>query len=83
MQILSLVFGILAIVGLLVGFVPCLGSLNWLNIPFAIVGAVLGLVAYNNAGPAQPRSTAKTAIILCALAAGLGLLRLILGGGIL
>ena len=83
MQTLSLVFGILAILGLLIGVVPCLGSLNWLNIPFAIVGAVLGLLAYNSAGPTQPRGTAKTAVVLCALAAGLGLLRLILGGGIL
>jgi hypothetical protein len=32
MQILSLVWGILAILGLGIAFIPCLGILNWLNI---------------------------------------------------
>ena len=45
MQILSLVWGILSILGLGIAFVPCLGSLNWMNIPFAIVGLIMSFVA--------------------------------------
>ena len=32
---ITLAWGILAICGMFIGFIPCLGSLNWLNIPFA------------------------------------------------
>lgn len=80
MQILSLVWGILAILGLGVAFVPCLGSLNWLNIPFAIVGLIIGIAA-----KAQPGNSgaAMAGIVLNAIAIGLGVLRLIVGGGIL
>ena len=50
MQILSLVWGILAILGLGIAFVPCLGSLNWLNIPFAVVGAIISYTARSQPG---------------------------------
>jgi hypothetical protein len=45
MQTLSLVWGILAILGMLVAFFPCLGSLNWLNIPFAVAGVIVSVIA--------------------------------------
>ena len=41
MQVFSLLWGIVAIIGMLIGFVPLLGALNWLNIPFAGVGIIL------------------------------------------
>ena len=55
MQILSLVWGILAILGLGVAFVPCLGSLNWLNIPFAVVGLIISIVAKSQSGDSGGR----------------------------
>jgi hypothetical protein len=82
MQILSLVWGILAILGLGVAFIPCLGSLNWLNIPFAVVGMVVGFIA-NSQAPGGRSGTATAGIILNLIAIGLGLLRLAIGGGIL
>jgi hypothetical protein len=81
MQILSLVWGILAILGLGIAFVPCLGSLNWLNIPFAVVGLILSFVAKSQV---PGRGGAATAgIVLNAIAIVLGVIRLALGGGIL
>lgn len=45
MQLVSLLWGILAISGMLVGFIPFLGALNWLNIPFAGVGVIVAALA--------------------------------------
>jgi hypothetical protein len=82
MQTLSLIWGILAMLGLLVAFFPCLGALNWLNIPFAIVGLIVSAVAMGNARPGE-QGTAKAGLILCAIATILGVIRLMMGGGIL
>ena len=80
MQILSLVWGILAILGLGIAFVPCLGSLNWLNIPFAVVGAIISYTARSQPG-AQGAATAG--LVMNVVAIVLGVLRLMIGGGIL
>jgi hypothetical protein len=45
MQTLSLVWGILSIIGMFVAFFPCLGSLNWINIPFSGVGLIISIIA--------------------------------------
>lgn len=82
MLVFSLVWGILAALGMVVAFFPCLGSLNWLNIPFAAVGLIFSIVAV--ATSKQERKGAGIAgIVLCAMAMLLGLVRLALGGGIL
>jgi hypothetical protein len=82
MQVISLVWGILAILGLGIAFVPCLGSLNWLNIPFAIVGLIISIIATTKSAPGR-NGAAVGGIVLNALAVLLGFLRLILGGGVL
>ena len=61
MQMLSLVWGMLSMVGLGIAFLPCLGSLNWLNIPFAIVGLIISIVAASNA-PMGQRGTAACGV---------------------
>ncbi|KIX12120.1 hypothetical protein [Dethiosulfatarculus sandiegensis] len=81
MQLLSLIWGILAIVGMIVGFIPCFGSLNWLNIPFAGVGVIIGVLALSSADQ-ENRSPAMSGLICCALACLFGLFRLIAGGGV-
>ena len=80
MQIISLVWGILAILGLGVAFIPCLGSLNWLNIPFAVVGLIISVTARSKPGS---QGAATVGMILNIIAIALGVLRLMLGGGIL
>lgn len=82
MQLLALIWGILAMGGLAVAFIPCLGWLNWANIPFAVVGLILGIVASSNA-PLGQRGTAAAGIVLNAIAIVFGILRLMLGGFIL
>lgn len=81
MQTVSLVWGIIAIVGMIIGFVPCLGALNWFNIPFAIVGVILGIVGVS--GNDQNKSNAIIGLILSAIAIVIGFFRLVIGGGVL
>lgn len=80
MQILSLVWGILSILGLGVAFIPCFGWMNWMNIPFAIVGLIISITAK---GQAPNSGAALAGVILNGIAIGLGVFRLIAGGGIL
>lgn len=83
MQILSLVWGILAILGMIVGFFPCLGALNWLNIPFSAVGLIISIVATAKAKPEEQKTGSITGIVCCTIAVVIGFIRLVLGGGIL
>ncbi|CAN5826562.1 hypothetical protein BH24DEI2_BH24DEI2_26560 [soil metagenome] len=71
MNIFSIIVGILALLGAFVGFVPLLGWFNWLVIPLAVVGLVLGLLAKENSG----RNVNIVVLVLAVV-------RLSLGGGI-
>jgi len=82
MPTVSLIWGILALLGMLVGFLPCLGSLNWLNIPFSAVGLIVSVVALSQAPP-DKKGAATGGTVLCSIGVVLGLIRLIAGGGIL
>ena len=81
MHALSLAWGILALLGMLVGFIPCLGWTNWFNIPFAVAGLIFSFVAHVSSSSPR-RSSSLAAIILCLIAVLLGAKRLALGGGI-
>jgi hypothetical protein len=72
MNVISVIIGLMALIIALVGFIPLLGWLNWLVIPGAVVGLVLGLLS---------RATSGRNINLVVLA--LAMIRLALGGGIL
>jgi hypothetical protein len=72
MNMISVIIGILALLGALVGFIPLLGWFNWLVIPLAVLGLVLGVVARENTG----RNINLVVIVLAAF-------RLFLGGGLL
>jgi hypothetical protein len=82
MTVLSLIWGILAVIGLGVAFLPCLGALNWLNIPFSGIGLIISIIALSKA-PAQKKGGAIAGLVMCAAAVVFGLIRLILGGGVL
>ena len=81
MQVLSLTWGILALIGMVVGFIPCLGWVNWINIPFAVAGLIFSFIAHLT-GNSPQRSNSLVAIILCLIAVLLGSKRLVLGLGI-
>jgi hypothetical protein len=81
MQVVGLIWGILAMLGMIVAFFPCLGSLNWVNVPFSIIGLIISVIAMNQAPP-DKQAIAKIAVALCTVATLLGVVRLWLGGGI-
>jgi hypothetical protein len=82
MQILSLVWGILALLGFFVAFIPCLGWLNWLNIPFAIAGLILSIIAFASGLPGR-RGFSAAGIVLCLIAVFIGAKRLVWGAGVI
>ncbi|WP_019587569.1 hypothetical protein [Deinococcus apachensis] len=73
MRVLSLIFGILAALGLLLGLLPFFGWLNWIFVlPPAVLGLVFGALA-------RDRGAMTLSVVVAVLAA----LRLMLGGGVL
>jgi hypothetical protein len=81
MQILSLIWGIFADMGMIVGFFPCLGALNWFNIPFAGVGVIISAIALGTAGT-KPKGASIAGLVCCLTALFFGIIRLVLGMGI-
>ena len=82
MQIVSLVWGVLAFLGMVVALMPCLNQLNWFNVPFAGVGTILSVIALATAKPAN-RGAAIAALVANGIALAIGVIRLVLGGGII
>jgi hypothetical protein len=79
MQVLSLAWGILALLGFMVAFIPCLGWMNMLNIPFAIVGLVLSVIGFAMGAPGR-RTPSAVGIVLCLIAIVIGAKRWVIGG---
>jgi hypothetical protein len=82
MPVLSLVWGILALLGMFIGFLPCVGWLNWLNIPFAVCGLIISIVAYARPG-SEGKGAALAGLVCCAAAVIIGGIRLVMGGGVI
>ena len=72
LNLVSLIIGIVALIFAVVAFLPLLGWANWLIIPLAVVGAAVGLASRGSAG----RNLNLFVIVV-------GVVRLMLGGGIL
>jgi hypothetical protein len=81
MTTLSLVWGVLALVGMMVAFMPCFGSLNWLNIPFSAVGLIISVIALATDKTGR-KGGAIGGLVLCAVAVIFGLIRLTAGLGV-
>jgi hypothetical protein len=71
-NLVSLIIGFVALIFAVIAFLPLLGWANWLIIPLAIIGAVVGLLSRGTAG----RNLNLFVIVI-------GIVRLMLGGGIL
>ena len=72
LNIVSLIIGVVALICTAVAFIPLLGWANWLIVPLAVIGAGIGAMSGSTAG----RNLNLVVIII-------GVLRLMLGGGIL
>jgi hypothetical protein len=71
-NLVSIIIGIVALIVAAIAFLPLLGWVNWLVIPLAIIGAAVGFMSRGTAG----RNLNIFVIIV-------GMIRLMLGGGIL
>ena len=72
LNLASLIIGVVALLFAVVAFLPLLGWANWLIIPLALIGAAVGMASSSNSG----RNLNLFVIVV-------GVLRLMLGGGIL
>ncbi len=82
MGLLSMLWGLVSIVWMIIAFIPLLGWGNWFMIPFAGLGAILAGIAFAMTSPAN-RGRAKAGLILNGIALVVGVIRLQMGGGII
>lgn len=81
MGLISLVWGIFSIIWMVLFLIPLLGMGNWLLIPFAAVGAVIGAIGVMFAGAAG-NGRAKAGLVLNAVVILVAIGRLVIGGGV-
>ena len=72
LNLISIIIGLVSLVFVVIAFLPLLGWANWLVIPLAVVGAAIGAMSSGTAG----RNLNIFVIII-------GIVRLMLGGGII
>ena len=72
LNIISIIIGLVALLLAIPAFLPFLGWANWLIIPLAVVGAAVGMASRSKSG----RNLNLFVIVV-------GILRLMLGGGII
>ena len=82
MGLISLIWGIFAMMWMLVALVPLLGWGNWFLIPFAAVGAVIAAIGIALTSR-EHRGRAKAGLILNAIVMVVAIARLHLGGGLI
>lgn len=82
MGVISLLWGIVAMVLMFIGLVPLLGWSNWLIIPFAGVGAVIAAIGIGITSR-DKRGRAKAGLVLNALVMVIAAIRLSIGGGVI
>lgn len=80
LSFIAFVWGILAIVGMGVGFFPWLAAWSWVNLPFAVLGASVGIASIFTGKDGGTKS-AVIGIALCMVASIVGLLRLVVMEG--
>ena len=72
LNLASLIIGIVGLICAAIAFIPLLGWANWLIIPLAVIGAGIGAISGGRSG----RNLNLFVIVV-------GIVRLMLGGGIL
>ena len=72
LNFVSLIIGLVALLCAAIAFIPLLGWANWLIIPLAVIGAGIGAMSSSHM-----RRTLNRGVIV------VGLVRLMLGGGII
>lgn len=70
-NMVSIVIGIVALLGAILGFFPFLGWMNWAVVPLALMGAGFGILSRSDGG----RRLNSFVLVV-------GIVRLIMGGGL-
>ncbi len=81
MGLISVLWGVVAMVWMVLALIPIIGITNWLLIPFAAVGAIIaaiGILFTSNARTGR----AKTGLLLNGIVIVVAIVRLGIGGGI-
>ena len=82
MGLISLLWGVVAMLWMLLALIPLLGWGNWFLIPFAAIGAILAAIGIAITSR-EKRGRAKAGLVLNAIVIVVAVVRLHLGGGIL
>lgn len=81
MGLISLLWGIVAMILMILALIPLLGAANWLVIPFAAVGAIIAAIGILFTRT-EKRGRAKAGLVLNGVVIIVGIVRLSLGGGV-
>ena len=82
MGLISVLWGIFAMIWMVIALIPVIGITNWLLIPFAAVGAIIAAVGIAVGSPGK-RGRAKTGLVLNGIVIVVAVLRLGMFGGLL
>lgn len=82
MGLISMLWGIVSLVWMVLALIPFLGWGNWFLIPFAAIGAIIGAIGMAVTSPGK-RGRAKTGLLLNAVVIVVAIFRLSIGGGII
>jgi hypothetical protein len=80
MGVIALVIGLFAFLFMCIGLIPFLGWFNWLNLPLAVVGLVVGAIGLRGR---RTQAAALGGVIFCGSALVIGVFRLIVGAGLI
>ncbi len=82
MGLISVLWGIFAMVWMVIALIPVIGITNWLLIPFAAVGAIIAAIGIALSRPGN-RGRAKAGLVLNVVVVIVATLRLGMFGGVL
>ncbi len=82
MGLISLLWGIFAMLWMVLALIPVIGITNWLLIPFAAIGAIIAALGIALTSR-EKRGRAKAGLVLNGIVILVAIWRLGLGGGLI
>lgn len=82
MGLISLLWGIFALLWMLLALIPFLGWGNWFLIPFAAIGAIIAAIGIATTAR-EHRGRAKAGLVINVIVIVVAVVRLNLGGGVI
>ena len=82
MGLISVLWGVVAMIWMVFALIPVIGITNWLLIPFAAIGAIIAAIGIAITSR-EKRGRAKAGLVLNGIVIIVAIWRLGLGGGII